>query len=99
MNMAQTNLSSFRGARLWSQTQPQRVAITERVGDFVRAAAGASHTAALLSLTPWLQPGVKRQRATRNRFNGFSSRAEAVETAGDFSSRPFHRAEATVLMR
>ena len=29
------------GARLWSQTQPQRVEIAER------AAAGASHTAAL----------------------------------------------------
>jgi hypothetical protein len=29
------------GARLWSQTQPQRVEIIER------AAAGASHTAAL----------------------------------------------------
>ncbi|TSA40782.1 MAG: hypothetical protein D4R57_01450 [Verrucomicrobiales bacterium] len=45
-----TTLKGWRnsgGARLWSQTQPQRVAITERVGNFVRAAAGASHTAAL----------------------------------------------------
>ena len=107
-------LRSFGGARLWSQTQPQRVAITERVGNLGRAAAGASafavlrrdesHTTALrimgdLSLTPWLQPGVKRNRASQNRFNGFSSCAEAVETAGDFLSRLFHRAKATVLMR
>ena len=91
-------LRSFGGARLWSQTQPQRVAITERVGNFVRAAAGASHTTALrimgdLSLTPWLQPGVKRNRESQNRFNGFPSRAKAVETAGDFLSRLFHRAK------
>jgi hypothetical protein len=35
------------GARLWSQTQPQRVASTGCVDRFVRAAAGAAHTAAL----------------------------------------------------
>ena len=35
------------GARLWSETQPQRVASTGRVGNFVSAAAGALHTAAL----------------------------------------------------
>ena len=34
------------GARLWSQTQPQRVASTRQVGIFVSAAAGAAHTAA-----------------------------------------------------
>src|ERR1039457_1453730 len=39
--------AAFDGARLWSKTQPQRAASTERVGNFVSAAAGASHTAAL----------------------------------------------------
>jgi hypothetical protein len=27
---------------------------------------------AVVSLTPWLQPGVKRDLNTTNRFNGFS---------------------------
>ena len=35
------------GARLWSQTQPQRVANTTTVENFTDAAAGALHTAAL----------------------------------------------------
>jgi hypothetical protein len=35
------------GPRLWSQTQPQRVVIRERIGNVGRAAAGAPHTAAL----------------------------------------------------
>jgi hypothetical protein len=51
------------------------------------------------SLTPWLQPGVKRNAEIENRFNGLSARTEAVETVGNFSARTFHRAEATVLMR
>jgi hypothetical protein len=52
-----------------------------------------------VSLTPWLQPGVKRNTRIENRFNGFSSRGEAVETAGVFSAGSVHRAEAAVLMR
>ena len=40
------------GARLWSQTQPQRAAIATRVRNFGHAAAGASHTAALRDLIP-----------------------------------------------
>jgi serine/threonine protein kinase len=36
------------GARLWSQTQPQRVDNTESTGKIANAAAGASHTAAPL---------------------------------------------------
>jgi len=39
--------ATFVGARLWSQTQPQRMASTERVVNFVSAAADAAHTAAL----------------------------------------------------
>jgi hypothetical protein len=42
----------------------------------------ATQGAADISLTPWLQPGVKRNTRIENRFNGFSSRGEAVETAG-----------------
>jgi hypothetical protein len=34
------------GARLWSQTQPQHVAITSRTGSFQSAATGALHTVA-----------------------------------------------------
>src|ERR1022692_3030212 len=56
---------------------------------------GSSH----VSLTPRLQPGVRRSARIENLFNGFSPRAEAVETAGNFSAKAFHRAEATVLMR
>jgi hypothetical protein len=51
------------------------------------------------SLTPWLQPGVECGAGIKNRFNGLLARAEAVETAGNFSARAFHRAKATVLMR
>ena len=40
-------LRRFGGARLWSETQPQRVIKHGRVNNFVRAAAGALHTAAL----------------------------------------------------
>ena len=39
------------GARLWSQTQPQHVALAGSVGDFGRAAAGALHTY-LFSVSP-----------------------------------------------
>ena len=35
------------GARLWPQSQPRHVVIIQRVGNFGRTAAGASHTAAL----------------------------------------------------
>jgi len=52
----------------------------------------------IISLTPWLQPGVKRNREMMNRFNGLADGRKAVETAGDFSSGSGHRAEATVLM-
>ena len=52
-----------------------------------------------VSLTPWLQPGVKRNREMPNRFNSFPLHEEAVETAGNFSSPAVHRAKATVLMR
>jgi hypothetical protein len=52
-----------------------------------------------VSFTPWLQPGVKRNARIENRFNGFSPRGKAVETAGVFPPHVFHRAEATVLMR
>jgi hypothetical protein len=52
-----------------------------------------------VSLAPWLQPGAGCRRETLNRFNGFPSRAEAVETAGEFTPPVFHRAEATVLMK
>jgi hypothetical protein len=58
-----------------------------------------AQTYSSFSLTPWLQPGVKRNARIENRFNGLSARTEAVETAGNFSARAFHRAEATVLMR
>ena len=69
------------------------------IGDTAGLETCATNPASVVSLTPWLQPGVKRNRETPNRFNGFPSRAEAVETAGDFPARPVHRAEATVLMR
>ena len=39
--------SARNGARLWSKTQPQRVADAQDVGTTPRAAAGAPHTAAL----------------------------------------------------
>jgi hypothetical protein len=52
-----------------------------------------------ISLTPWLQPGVKRSQRAMNRFNGLSQGSEAVETASGFSAGNFHRAKATVLMR
>jgi hypothetical protein len=39
--------SRFNGARLWLQTQPQRVVVRGGVGNVGRAAAGARHTAAL----------------------------------------------------
>src|SRR5437773_3134046 len=39
--------SARNGARLWSKTQPQRVADAKDVGTTPRAAAGAPHTAAL----------------------------------------------------
>jgi hypothetical protein len=48
-----------------------------------------------ISLTPWLQ----RARIVTNRFNGLSFQTETVETALIARSIPFHRAEATVLMR
>ena len=51
------------------------------------------------SLTPRLQPGVRRGAGIENRFNGLSSRGETVETVGTFSARAVHRAKATVLMR
>jgi hypothetical protein len=53
----------------------------------------------IVSLTPWLQPGVKRPHETTNRFNGLSRARKAVETAEEFSASAGHRAEATVLMR
>jgi hypothetical protein len=91
MNMAQTNLSELAkgGAAVApaSWTAPALWRFSKP-----RGVSG-------VSLTPWLQPGVKRHRETQNRFNGFPSRAEAVETAGDFPTRLVHRAEATVLMR
>ena len=52
-----------------------------------------------VSLTPWLQPGVKCSQRAMNRFNGLARGAEAVETAGGFSVSNLHRAKATVLMR
>jgi hypothetical protein len=60
---------------------------------------GTARENSSFSLTPRLQPGVKRNARIENRFNGLSARTEAVETAGDFSARAVHRAEATVLMR
>ena len=44
---SQRGEAATNGARLWSQTQPQRVVIRERIGNVGRAAAGAPHTAAL----------------------------------------------------
>jgi len=41
--------SARNGARLWSKTQPQRLADAQDVGTTPRAAAGAPHTAALRS--------------------------------------------------
>src|SRR5207247_6461315 len=41
--------SARNGARLWSKTQPQRLADAKDVGTTPRAAAGAPHTAALRS--------------------------------------------------
>src|SRR5437773_8826321 len=41
--------SARNGARLWSKTQPQRVADAKDVGTTPRVAAGAPHTAALRS--------------------------------------------------
>src|SRR5437773_12223734 len=41
------NASARNGARLWSKTQPQRVADAQDVGTTPRAATGAPHTAAL----------------------------------------------------
>ena len=69
---------------------------SRRFAPFAVANAFVAHG---VSLTPRLQPGVSRSARIENRFNGFLPRAEAVETAGDFSAKAFHRAEAAVLMR
>ena len=94
MNMAQTNLSrrdSLKIARRFNagigldcasspggtaeNARPFRPSLRDPVP---MASQGTSD----ISLTPWLQPGVKRDTRIENRFNGFSSGGEAVETAG-----------------
>src|ERR1035437_575450 len=46
--MATASVSTIKcGARMWSQTQPQRVAMLKRVGIVGQAATGAAHTVAL----------------------------------------------------
>jgi hypothetical protein len=70
MNKAQTNLS-----------RRDSLKIARRFNAGI-GLDGASQGVSAISLTPWLQPGVKRDTRIENRFNGFSSGGEAVETAG-----------------
>jgi hypothetical protein len=53
----------------------------------------------VFSLTPWLQPGVKRRGITTNRFNGLPDAWQAVKTAEEVFADVGHRAKAAVSMK
>src|SRR6266567_4633032 len=78
------------GARLWSETQPQRVATAQRLRTARRAAVGAPHTAALrfansvisgrsAGIAPALQPRSTRTRQKRIGTAGVASMSVNME--------------------
>jgi hypothetical protein len=52
-----------------------------------------------LSLTPWLQPGVRTRRGCHNRFNGLPRRRGKPLKRLGWLAACIHRAEAAVLIR
>ena len=90
--------AQFASASLAGRVSPLRAFHQPLLPGAHRAARSASRFTAL-SLTPWLQPGVRTGQRTRNRFNGFSRHSKAVETAGRHTLTDLHRAKAAVLVR